>query len=199
MLSVAAGLLLLSLAVVDVATTVLHVQIASPVSNHVHRWLWRGLVAATRRFPVRRRGDLFAWGVPLLVVELLLSWMLLSLLGFALLYGPFIGDATMYYRQTPESVLEDYDVRPRHPERSFVRVLARAQGIVLTLRHGLDPGAHGDVTDDPRLLVLEEGSSTRCMSSGRRRCSRRTSTSRRTTSGFGRTGRPCARRYGGAA
>ena len=50
-----------------------------------------------------------------------------------------------------------YFVRPREVHHSFVRVLAIVQGIVATLRYGLDREAHADVVNDPRLLILEEG------------------------------------------
>ena len=38
-----------------------------------------------------------------------------------------------------------------------MRILAIVQGIVATLRYGLDREAHADVVTDPRLLILEEG------------------------------------------
>jgi hypothetical protein len=50
-----------------------------------------------------------------------------------------------------------YFVRPREVHLSFVRVLAVVQGIVATLRYGLDRAAYADVVSDPRLLILEEG------------------------------------------
>jgi len=36
-------------------------------------------------------------------------------------------------------------------------VLAIVQGIIATLRYGLDPDTYPDVVSDPRLLTLEEG------------------------------------------
>lgn len=50
-----------------------------------------------------------------------------------------------------------YYVRPREIQESFARLLALVQGLVATLRYGLDPDAHRDVVTDPRLLLLEEG------------------------------------------
>lgn len=50
-----------------------------------------------------------------------------------------------------------YYVRPREVHLSFVRLLALVQGVVATLRYGLDPTVHQDVVSDPRLIVLEEG------------------------------------------
>jgi hypothetical protein len=50
-----------------------------------------------------------------------------------------------------------YFVHPRAAHLSFVRVLAVMQGIVATLRYGLDANAYKDVVSDPRLMILEEG------------------------------------------
>ena len=50
-----------------------------------------------------------------------------------------------------------YYVRPRAVHESFVRILTLVQGLVATLRYGLDPSAHREVVTDPRLLILEEG------------------------------------------
>lgn len=50
-----------------------------------------------------------------------------------------------------------YYVRSREVHESFVRVLAVAQGLVGTLRYGLDPDTYVELARDPRLLMLEEG------------------------------------------
>jgi hypothetical protein len=50
-----------------------------------------------------------------------------------------------------------YYVRPRNVHESFARMLVIMQGMVATLRYGLDSDHYRDVTNDPRLLNLEEG------------------------------------------
>jgi hypothetical protein len=50
-----------------------------------------------------------------------------------------------------------YYVRSREVHESFVRILAVGQGLVATLRYGLDPDTYPDVVRDPRVLMLEEG------------------------------------------
>jgi Ion channel len=50
-----------------------------------------------------------------------------------------------------------YYVRSREAHESFARILAVGQGLVATLRYGLDPDSYPDVVRDPRLLMLEEG------------------------------------------
>jgi hypothetical protein len=48
-------------------------------------------------------------------------------------------------------------VRPAKSQASFVRVLVVIQGVVCTLRYLLAPVAHGELSEDPRLVALEEG------------------------------------------
>ena len=50
-----------------------------------------------------------------------------------------------------------YYVRPRNVHESFARMLVIMQGMVATLRFCVDSQRYGDVTEDPRLLNLEEG------------------------------------------
>jgi hypothetical protein len=50
-----------------------------------------------------------------------------------------------------------YYVRPRNVHESFARMLVVMQGLVATLRYGLDSAHYSEITDDPRLLNLEEG------------------------------------------
>lgn len=50
-----------------------------------------------------------------------------------------------------------YYVRSREAHESFARILAVGQGLVATLRYGLDPDTYPDVVRDPRVLMLEEG------------------------------------------
>jgi hypothetical protein len=266
------GLALIFLGVLDVFLTVLHVQVESPISNQLNRAFWRGLLAATRGLPERARGEVLGWGAPLMIGGILVFWSLLYIVGFALLYVPFIHDGAVFLLSdiVPSSPLLDalyfsavsfltigygdivplhplartlgvlqgafglvtlslsvtyllsiyplisrkiglaeslnqetagrsdgivlarryvkagryealaqrlsgindelmaighahglypvlYYVRPRDVHQSFVRVLAVLQGLVSTLRYGLDREAHADVAEDPRLLILEEG------------------------------------------
>jgi hypothetical protein len=50
-----------------------------------------------------------------------------------------------------------YYVRHSEVHRSFVRLLVMVQGIVVTLRYGLDPDTYPETVLDPRLALLEEG------------------------------------------
>jgi len=271
-MTVPLGLGLIAVAMLDVFLTVLHVQVESPISNRVNRQLWRLMLAASRGLPDRSRDEILGWGAPLMIGGILMFWSILYVVGFALVYLPFMRDATafsvseagpgsdlgdaLYFSATSfvttgygdivpvhplvrllallegglglttlslsvtyllsvypligrkmslaQSLNQEtggradavilaqryvcsgryealaqrlsgindallqlgqshalypvlYFVRPREGHLSFVRVLAVVQGIVATLRYGLDRRAYADVVTDPRLLILEEG------------------------------------------
>ena len=271
-LAVPIGTALILLALLDVSLTVLHVQVESPISNRLNRWLWLAVTRATRHLPRRVRDALLGWGAPLMIVSIIAFWCVLYISGFALIYLGWIHDPTAFkiddgamtspladafyfsgasfftlgygdispihavsrtlaifeaalglltisltvtyllsiyplitrkavsaaslnqesagrtdgvtvaaryvaggrfealgerLRSANAELLEIgeahsfypvlYYIRPHDVHESFVRVLAVVQGIVATLRYGLDPTAHRDVVTDPRLIVLEEG------------------------------------------
>jgi hypothetical protein len=266
------GLFLIGLALLDVFLTVLHIQVESPISNEVNRRFWRVVVFVSRRLPEHTRDSVLGWGAPLMIGGIVVFWAALYILGFALLYVPFIqhdavftrtdigprspfGDAlyfsaisflttgygdilpihpiarslavlqgglglftlslsvtyllsvfplisrkvslaetlnqetagcsdavAMARRYVPGGRYEAlaqrlsgindeliklgqshglypvlYYVRPHEVHHSFVRVLAIVQGIIATLRYGLDADEYPDIVHDPRLLILEEG------------------------------------------
>lgn len=271
-LSVPLGLALITVTLLDVFLTVLHVQVESPFSNSVHRGLWRFLLAGSRPLSPGLRDEVLAWGAPLMVGGIVAFWSTVYILGFALLYLPHIHDPAVFSVKEGASIsplgdalyfsavsfftigygdvvgthslarllgvfegasglltislgvtyllsvyplisrksalavslnqetagradglavaqryvaagrfdalgdrlrwLNDellylgqahgfypvlYYVRPRDVHASFVRILAIVQGLVATLRYGLDPVAHREVVSDPRLNILEEG------------------------------------------
>jgi voltage-gated potassium channel Kch len=63
----------------------------------------------------------------------------------------------LYLGQAHASYPLLFYARPRVAHESFVRILAMTQGVVATLRYGLDPVTCPDVVRDPRLAILEEG------------------------------------------
>jgi hypothetical protein len=271
-IAVPLGLGLIALAMLDVFLTVLHVQVESPISNRVHRQLWQLLFVVSRGLPDRSRVEVLGWGAPLMIGGILVFWSTLYVVGFALVYLPFMRDVSafavadarpgsdlgdaLYFSATSfvttgygdivpvhllvrllallegglglttlslsvtyllsvypliarkmslaQSLNQEtggrsdavilaqryvgsgryealaqrlsgmndellglgqshalypvlYFVRPREVHLSFVRVLTVIQGIVATLRYGLDPEVYSDVVTDPRLLILEEG------------------------------------------
>jgi signal transduction histidine kinase len=95
--SALAGGGLIGLTLYDIVATVLHPQVQSPISNRFHRLGWQALclVAGRLRSPGLRHA-LLGWGLPLLVAGLIALWVLLLLLGFALVYYPWIGDPAAF-------------------------------------------------------------------------------------------------------
>lgn len=87
------GTLLILLVQYDIIATVFHPQIESPLSNRLHRATWRLFRLGERLMADRTRGHGFlSWGMPLMVAGLIGLWLLLSLVGFALIYYPWIAD-----------------------------------------------------------------------------------------------------------
>jgi hypothetical protein len=68
-----------------------------------------------------------------------------------------LNDELLYLAQAHGFFPVLYYVRPRNVHESFARMLIIMQGMIATLRYGLDAEQNRDVTDDPRLLNLEEG------------------------------------------
>lgn len=93
----ALGAVILLLAYIDIWATVLHPGLESPLSNRLHRAIWRVLRLISRRL---RRPHLFLnAALPLLIGGLILLWLLLLLIGFALIFYPWLGDPAAY--ETP--------------------------------------------------------------------------------------------------
>lgn len=95
--SALAGGALIGLTIFDIVATVLHPQVQSPISNRGQRLGWQALrlVAGRLRSP-RLRHALLGWGLPLLVSGLIALWVLLLVVGFALIYYPWLGDAAYF-------------------------------------------------------------------------------------------------------
>ncbi len=95
-LTIPLGLFLIGMSVLDVFLTVLHVQVESPISNYLNRALWRLLMMVGRLLPTGARGELLGWGAPLMIGGVLAFWSLLYVIGFALVYVPFIHDPAVF-------------------------------------------------------------------------------------------------------
>jgi hypothetical protein len=100
-LTVLLGLLLIALSLLDIVLTVLHIQAESPLSNRLNRLLWRALLALTRPLPSPARAGLLGWGIPLMVGADLALWFSLYIVGFGLVYTPFIDDPRYFATSRP--------------------------------------------------------------------------------------------------
>lgn len=96
------GVLLVLAAVIDIVATVLHPEFESPLSSRYQQSLWWVLRRVNGRLPQRfRELRLLSWGVPLMVGGLVALWIALLIVGFALIYRPWIGDAVMFRSDNP--------------------------------------------------------------------------------------------------
>ena len=135
------GLGLIGLAILDVFLTVLHLQAESPISNQLNRRCWKLLLVVCRRLPAAMCDELLGWGAPLMIGGIVVFWSVLHIVGFALLYLPFVhdpaafsitdvaqrsalGDA-LYFSALSFFTLGYGDIVPLHP---LARLLALLEG-----------------------------------------------------------------------
>ena len=90
----ALGAVILLLTYIDIWATVLHPGLESPISNRFHRAVWHLLRLISRR--VRRPQQFLHAALPLLIGGLIALWLLLLLLGYALLFYPWLGDPAAF-------------------------------------------------------------------------------------------------------
>jgi len=96
--SVALGVVVIVVALLDVAVTALHPAAESQLSARFHRAVWFGVQRAARPLPRRARYALLGWTLPLSVAGLVLSWLLALLVGFALLDAPGLASPHAFAR-----------------------------------------------------------------------------------------------------
>lgn len=88
------GAALVLLTYLDIWATILHPGLESPLSNRFHRAAWRAIRLVARRAPFSQQ--LLHAALPLLIGGLISLWLVLLLLGFALLYYPWLGDPAAF-------------------------------------------------------------------------------------------------------
>lgn len=87
----AAGLVVLGIVGVDIFLTVLHHWRGSgPVATRLSRWIWRGARALAPRIPDGSRRGVLGLVGPLIIPVTLVTWAGMTILGFALLYLPWM-------------------------------------------------------------------------------------------------------------
>lgn len=76
---------LVALAVYDAVATVVSVNLRSgPVARRFASWTWLGLLSLQRRLDLHRQ---MAWAGPVILVGIIVGWVLLLILGWALVFG----------------------------------------------------------------------------------------------------------------
>lgn len=106
--SVAAGAIIVSMALIDIVLTVLHAQKESRISGAFHRVVWRVLRIVARVVPPGQYHRVLAWAIPAMVGGLVGLWIAMLILGYALIYLPWIGDAGHFHvPRAPGGLLAD--------------------------------------------------------------------------------------------
>jgi hypothetical protein len=106
--SVAAGASLVLATFLDIVLTVLHAQKESRISGAFNRVVWAGLRAVARVAPPRKRHAVLSWAIPMMIGGLLGLWLVTLLVGYALIYLPWIGSRRHFLLgDTPGHTLAD--------------------------------------------------------------------------------------------
>lgn len=100
-LAAAAGVVVLAAVLLDILVTSLHPSIESPLSGRFYRILWRVVGTLARHLPARLRRRLLGWMLPASIAGLLITWLVLLLCGFALLYMPGMGTSGAFHSAEP--------------------------------------------------------------------------------------------------
>jgi hypothetical protein len=144
-LIVLCGVTLISLVAFDVVVTVLHPEVESPLSTRFQLLLWKGLRGLQRILTPHKEGQesgrtVLNWGLPMMVSGLIVLWLTVLALGFALIYYPWIGDHSSF-------------VSPHTTNKSFTKALYFSGVTLATLGYGdIQPLAW-----EFRLLAIAEG------------------------------------------
>ena len=142
-LAMLAGAALLVTTLADVLLAVLHADKSAPVSTTLQRLVWRACLAAARRWP-RLRRPLVALAGPLMIAMTFVSWTLLFIVGFALLYWPHLHlfraepeittlgfIEALYYSGVTSSVLGYGDITPLAPLPRMLAIVQSSLGFAL--------------------------------------------------------------------
>ncbi len=99
-----AGLLLVLLVQFAIVATVLHPEVESPLSTRLQRLTWQTLRAVDNVVPKRGNvSKVLNWALPLMVAGLIILWLMLLAVGFALVVAPWLGDPAVFLSPTPRS------------------------------------------------------------------------------------------------
>ena len=118
------GLLIVALVQLDILTTVLHPEVESWLSTHFQQIIWRVLTRVERIVPHRNGVNVVLnWALPLMIAGLISLWLILLVVGFALIYYPWIGNEAAF-------------VLPNPVNRTFVTALYYSGVTLATVGYG---------------------------------------------------------------
>src|SRR4051812_9492090 len=88
------GVPLMLVVLVDVFFTVLYARMGTAIlSRRINRELWLAFRGATNGAPPRRRNLVLSYAAPIIVITVLAVWIVLLMLGAALVIHPYLGSA----------------------------------------------------------------------------------------------------------
>jgi voltage-gated potassium channel Kch len=138
-----AGTALVLIVLVDVFLTVLHINTDGPVATATFLGVWRSVVVVSRLAPRARRA-LLALAGPTMIVVVFGVWITLFILGFALIYWPFVDLLhfnpepafagflhALYFSGVTATVLGYGDITPVSPVLMVVSFLQSGLGFAL--------------------------------------------------------------------
>lgn len=94
-LTVPLGVTLIAVAGADIFTTVLHYEHRGLLTPRLHRAVWLVVRGVARRLRGGLRTYVLSLGAPLMMVSALVAWMVLLVIGFALIYLPALGSGAL--------------------------------------------------------------------------------------------------------
>jgi hypothetical protein len=141
--STAGGTVLVLVALTDVLLSVLHIDSNGPISRTVNLLVWKLTIALGRMIGSARRG-LYAAAGPFMTVASFFVWVVLFIVGFALIYWPWLEhfrkeDAlgplgfidALYFSGITGSVLGYGDISPTIPGLQILSVTQSLLGFAL--------------------------------------------------------------------
>lgn len=144
--SAAAGTMIVGAALFDIGLTVLHTQKESRISAAFNRLVWACLRGLAGIVPRRYYHSVLAWAVPIMIGGLIGLWVALFILGYALMYLPWIHDpghfagqndsgsalvAALYHSGISLSTVGYGDIVPRSAPFRLLAVTEGLSGLVL--------------------------------------------------------------------
>jgi len=143
--SIVLGVCIILLAITDIVLTVLHIQRRSLIEWLFTRSLWSLLRAIASPLPGRARHHVLSWGFPLMIAGLIGIWVCLLVVGYSLIYWPFISNdayfsqtqyhqgfgGALYFSGVTLATIGYGDIHPRSTLLGFVAVTEGFSGFVV--------------------------------------------------------------------
>lgn len=130
----------------DILMTVLHSQKESRLNWAFNRAVWRALRLLSMVFPARYKHRVLAWSIPAMIAGLIGTWILLLVVGYALIYTPWISSpqhftvpptvsshlvSALYFSGLTLATVGYGDITPQSPVFRLVTVTEGFTGLIV--------------------------------------------------------------------